>query len=44
MPLHPEEVLAIKDRLAWPSPWITSFFLPPDSLEVGERGFEQVVT
>jgi hypothetical protein len=28
-----------KDRHARPSPWVTSFFLPHDSLEVGERGF-----
>jgi hypothetical protein len=44
MPLHPEEVLTTKDRLAQPSPWVTSFFLPHDSLGVGERGFNQVVT
>jgi hypothetical protein len=44
MHLHPEEVLAIKDRLAQPLPWVTSFFLPHDSLGVGERGFRQVVT
>jgi hypothetical protein len=43
MPLHPEEVLATKDRLARPSPWVTSFFLLHDSLTVGERGFSQVV-
>jgi hypothetical protein len=41
---HLEEVLATKDRLVWPSPWITLFFLPRDSLRVGERRFDQVVT
>jgi hypothetical protein len=44
MPLYPEEVLAAKDRLVWPSPWVTSFFHPHDRLGVGERGFSQVVT
>jgi hypothetical protein len=44
MPLHVEEVLMIKDRLARPSSQITLFFLPHDSLEVGERDFDQVVT
>jgi hypothetical protein len=44
MPLHLEEVLVTKDRLARPSSWVTSFFLPHDSLGVGERGFGQVVT
>jgi hypothetical protein len=44
MPLHSEGVLATKDRLARPSPWVTSFFLPHDSLGVGERYFGQVVT
>jgi hypothetical protein len=34
----------IKDRLARPSTWVTSFLLPHDSLGVGERGFGQVVT
>jgi hypothetical protein len=34
MPLHPGKVLVIEDRLA----------LPHDSLGVGERGFDQVVT
>jgi hypothetical protein len=43
MPLHHEEVLATKDRVAQPSPWVTSFFLPHDSLGVGERRFGQVV-
>jgi hypothetical protein len=43
-PLHPGEILAIKDRLARPSSWVTSFPLPHDSLGVGERGFDQVVT
>jgi hypothetical protein len=33
-----------KNILARPSPWVTSFFLPHDSLWVGERGFGQVVT
>jgi hypothetical protein len=44
MPLHPEEVLATKDRLTRPSPWVTSFFLPHDNLRIGDRGFSQVVT
>jgi hypothetical protein len=44
MPLHPEEVLMTKDRLARPSSRVTLFFLPHDSLGVGERGFGQVVT
>jgi hypothetical protein len=44
MPLHPEEVLAINDRLARPSPWVISLFLPHDSLGAPERGFDQVVT
>jgi hypothetical protein len=44
MTLHPEEVLSTEDRLVWPSPWVTSFFLPHDSLGVGVRGFGQVVT
>jgi hypothetical protein len=43
MPLHPREVLAIKDRLAWPSSWVISFPLPHDNLGVGERGFGQVM-
>jgi hypothetical protein len=42
--LHPEEVLATKDRLAQPSSWVASFFLPCDSPGVGERGFGPVVT
>jgi hypothetical protein len=42
--LHPKEVLESKDRLARPSPWVASFFLPHNSLRVGERGFSQVVT
>jgi hypothetical protein len=37
------EVLAIEDRLARLSSWITSFPLPHDSLGVGDRGFSQVV-
>jgi hypothetical protein len=44
MPLHTGEVLAIEDRLAQPSSWVTLFPLPHDSLGVGERGFGQVVT
>jgi hypothetical protein len=44
MLLHPGEVLAIEDRLARPSSWVTSFPLPHDSLGVGERGFDHVVT
>jgi hypothetical protein len=36
--------LATKDRLAQPLPCVTSFFLPHDSLGVGERGFNQVIT
>jgi hypothetical protein len=43
-PLHPEEVLTTKDRLAQPSSWVASFFLPCDSPGVGERGFGPVVT
>jgi hypothetical protein len=43
-PLHPEEVLATKDRLAQPSSWVTSFLLPCDSPGVGERGFDTMVT
>jgi hypothetical protein len=44
MPLHPEEVLTTKDRLAQPSSWVASFFLPCDSLGVGERDFGPMVT
>ncbi len=43
-PLHPEEVLATKDRLAQPSSWVASFLLPCDSPAVGERGFSPTVT
>jgi hypothetical protein len=43
MPLHPEEVLAIKDGLARPLSRAISFFLPYDRPRVGERGFGQVV-
>jgi hypothetical protein len=43
-PLDPEEVLAIEDRLARPPPSVTSFPFPHDSLGVGERGFDQVIT
>jgi hypothetical protein len=42
--LHPEEVLASKDRLARPSSWVYSFLLPCDSPGVGERGFGPMVT
>jgi hypothetical protein len=43
-PLHQEEVLTTKDRLAQPSFWVASFFLPCDSPRVGERDFSPVVT
>jgi hypothetical protein len=43
-PLHPEEVLATKDRLARLSSWVASFLLPCDSPGVGERGFGPMVT
>jgi hypothetical protein len=43
MPLHSEEVLATKDRLTR-SPWVTSFFLPRNSLGLGKRRFNEVVT
>jgi hypothetical protein len=43
-PLHPKEVLLTKDRSAQPSSWVTSFLLPCDSPEVGERGFDPMVT
>jgi hypothetical protein len=43
-PLHPQEVLATKDRLAQPSTWVASFLLPCDSLGVGERSFDPIVT
>jgi hypothetical protein len=43
-PLHPKEVLTTKDRLAQPSSWVVSFFLPCDSPWVEERGFGPVVT
>jgi hypothetical protein len=43
MPLHPGEVLAIKDRMTQPSSWVTSFPLPHNSLRVGDRSFIQVV-
>jgi hypothetical protein len=43
-PLHPKEVLTIKDRLTQPSSWVVSFFLPCDSPVVGERGFSPMVT
>jgi hypothetical protein len=42
--LHPEEVLATKDRLAQPSSWVASFLLPCDNPGVGERGFSPMVT
>jgi hypothetical protein len=43
-PLHPEEVLATKDRLTQSSSRVTSFLLPCDSPGVGERGFGPMVT
>jgi hypothetical protein len=43
-PLHPEEVLTIKNRLAQSSSWVTSSFLPCDSPGAGERGFGPMVT
>jgi hypothetical protein len=42
--IHSEEVLTTKDRLAWLSPWVTSFFLSHDRLGVGEKDFSQVIT
>jgi hypothetical protein len=44
MPLHSGEVLATEDGLVWPLSWVTSSPLPHNSLGVGERGFDQVVT
>jgi hypothetical protein len=44
MPLHLKEILAIKSRLDQPLSWVASFFLPRDSLGVGERMFGEVVT
>jgi hypothetical protein len=44
MPLHPEEVLASKDRLAQPSSWVTLFLLLCDNPGVGERGFSPMIT
>jgi hypothetical protein len=43
-PLHPEEILAPKDRLVRPSSWVASFLLPCDSPGVGERGFSPMAT
>jgi hypothetical protein len=43
-PLHPEEVLATKDRLTQPSSWVASFLLPCDNPRVGERSFGPIVT
>jgi hypothetical protein len=43
-PLHPEDVLATKDRLTRPSSSVASFLLPCDSPGVGERGFSPMVT
>jgi hypothetical protein len=43
-PLHPEEVLATKDRLAQSSSWVASFPLPCDSPGIGERTFGPMVT
>jgi hypothetical protein len=42
--LHPEEILAPKDRLVRPSSWVASFLLPCDSPGVGERGFSPMAT
>jgi hypothetical protein len=44
MPLHPEEVLATKDRLSRSSSWVTSFILSCDNPGVGERRFGPMVT
>jgi hypothetical protein len=44
MPLHPEEVLTTKHRLAQPSSWVASFLLPCDNPRVGKRGFGLMVT
>jgi hypothetical protein len=38
------QVLASEDRLARPSSWVTSSFLPHNSLGVGGRCFSQMVT
>jgi hypothetical protein len=43
-PLHPEEVLATKDRLARSSSWVASFLLPCNSPGVWERGFGPMLT
>jgi hypothetical protein len=43
-PLHPEEVLATKDRLTQPSFWMASLLLPWDSPRIGERSFDPMVT
>jgi hypothetical protein len=43
-PLHPEEDLATKDRLAQPSSWVASFLLPCNNPGVGDRGFGPMVT
>jgi hypothetical protein len=43
-PLHPEEVLATKDRLAQLSSWVASLLRPCVSPGVGERGFDPIVT
>jgi hypothetical protein len=40
-PLHPEEILATKDRLAQPSSWVTSFLLSCDSPGVGGEDLAQ---
>jgi hypothetical protein len=42
-PLHPKEVLTTKDRLAQPSSWVASFFIPCDNPRVGERSFGPMV-
>jgi hypothetical protein len=43
-PLHPEEVLATKDRLTQPSSWVASLLFPCGSPGVGERSFGLMVT
>jgi hypothetical protein len=40
----PGRSIGDQDSLVRSSPWVTSFFLPHNSLGVGERGFSQVVT
>jgi hypothetical protein len=43
-PLHPEDAVKNKDRLAQLSSWVASFLLPCDSSGVGERGFGLMIT